>query len=805
MYPRNAASPEPIAIGAVVQISDGVVQTSGCTVRIKPIGVAEGDGAGTTAYSTDGIVLYTPTQGETNYTSFILIAKKTGCIPVSVTVVTSASSTPGTVEHAGTIKTLDALDTAQDTQHGTTQTAIADVPTVSEFNARTLAAADYFDPATDTVAQVTLVATTSTVTDGAKSATALSTVTWTGTLATNIGTTNSTVATNLNATITSRMATWTPPTGFLAATFPTTVGDATAANQSTLLDRLTSSRAGYLDNLNVGGAVASNADILALNQSASRRILLTTVGQYERPESGSTVYTVEARTFDGDGAATNADSNPTLTGTGQTTGSLAANIGTISNPATGVYRWAYTVASGATIEPIRFDISATMTSAFTLSVYAQVVDFVSATWTSTDASKLTSIYNKLPSSDYLTGTASSNGSGYATPTNVSDAQTAIITQVDANEAKIDTLTTNLATVDGIVNSILLDTAEIGSAGAGLTALAQSSIWTSTLATNIGTTNSTVATNLNATISSRSSHTAANVLSALGTGTWATAIPWNAAWDAEVQSEVQDAIEVNHLDHLLAVDYDPASKPGVSTALLNEIIGNDAGVSQFTANALELGPSGGGGGLDAAGVRAAVGLASANLDTQLADIPTVSEFNARTIPSNNYFDPATDTVANVTTVATTTNLTNLPAITTNWLTAAGLASDAVAEIQSGLATSASIAALNNLSAAQVNAEVDTAIADAPPTRITKNVALANFPFLMILASDDITPATGLTVTATRSIDGAAFAACANAVTEISNGWYKISLAASDLNGDTIALRFAAATANDRNITIVTQST
>ena len=34
---------------------------------------------------------------------------------------------------------------------------------------------------------------------------------------------------------------------------------------------------------------------------------------------------------------------------------------------------------------------------------------------------------------------------------------------------------------------------------------------------------------------------AAVLSALGTGTWATALPWNSAWDAEVQSECADAI------------------------------------------------------------------------------------------------------------------------------------------------------------------------------------------------------------------------------------------------------------------------
>lgn len=105
---------------------------------------------------------------------------------------------------------------------------------------------------------------------------------------------------------------------------------------------------------------------------------------------------------------------------------------------------------------------------------------------------------------------------------------------------------------------------------------------------------------------------------------------------------------------------------------------------------------------------------------------------------------------------------------------------------------------------VSADVATIQADLP-TRITKNVALANFPFLMILASDDISPATGLTVTATRSIDGEAFASAANAVTEIASGWYKINLAASDLNGDTIALRFTAPTANDRNITIVTQAT
>jgi hypothetical protein len=97
VYPRNAASPERISIGPVVQISDGAVQTAGVTVRILPFGGSEADGGGTVAYSTDGIVVYTPTQGETNYTSFVLIAKKTGCIPANVTVVTSESTVSGRV------------------------------------------------------------------------------------------------------------------------------------------------------------------------------------------------------------------------------------------------------------------------------------------------------------------------------------------------------------------------------------------------------------------------------------------------------------------------------------------------------------------------------------------------------------------------------------------------------------------------------------------------------------------------------------------------------------------------------------
>jgi len=80
------------------------------------------------------------------------------------------------------------------------------------------------------------------------------------------------------------------------------------------------------------------------------------------------------------------------------------------------------------------------------------------------------------------------------------------------------------------------------------------------------------------------------------GSELTAIPWNAAWDAEVESEVQDAIVANHLDHLLAATYDPASPVGVADSLLNDLVeDNGAGTTRFTTTALEQAPAGGGGG------------------------------------------------------------------------------------------------------------------------------------------------------------------------------------------------------------------
>jgi hypothetical protein len=105
------------------------------------------------------------------------------------------------------------------------------------------------------------------------------------------------------------------------------------------------------------------------------------------------------------------------------------------------------------------------------------------------------------------------------------------------------------------------------------------------------------------------------LGAAGAGL--TGVPWNAAWDAEVESEVTDALNA----------YDPPTNTEMVAAFTEikgatwssvtdtlEAIRDRGDAAWVTATGFST--------LDAAGVRAAVGLASANLDAQLADLPTL---------------------------------------------------------------------------------------------------------------------------------------------------------------------------------------
>jgi hypothetical protein len=87
-------------------------------------------------------------------------------------------------------------------------------------------------------------------------------------------------------------------------------------------------------------------------------------------------------------------------------------------------------------------------------------------------------------------------------------------------------------------------------------------------------------------------------------------------------------------------------------------------------------------------------------------------------------------------------------------------------------------------------------------VKKNQALAGFTFPMF-SSVTGQLMSGLTVISSRSIDGGAIGLTANSVAAVGQGIYRLDLAASDLNGNSISLILSATGAADNVITFVTQ--
>jgi hypothetical protein len=155
-------------------------------------------------------------------------------------------------------------------------------------------------------------------------------------------------------------------------------------------------------------------------------------------------------------------------------------------------------------------------------------------------------------------------------------------------------------------------------------------------------------------------------------------------------------------------------------------------------------------------------------------------------------------------------TQVATVSSNWATPPDSTSVyAVLPTASGTGTSSTGIQTVNLGfwggqPVQTNSAGNPIVNLATALTIQKNTALSNFMFVMVDSSGN--PLPGLTVTATRSLDNAAFAACANAVVEnpTTNGAYGINLAATDTNGNNIMFKFTAPGAVIRWIYIATQT-
>jgi hypothetical protein len=172
----------------------------------------------------------------------------------------------------------------------------------------------------------------------------------------------------------------------------------------------------------------------------------------------------------------------------------------------------------------------------------------------------------------------------------------------ASQTSLDTvddlIDLEVAAIKTVVDSILVDTAEIGVAGAGL-----------------------------------------------------TAVPWNATWDAEVESEVTDAL--NAYDSptnaemvartLAAADYATATALDTVDTEVGTIKAKTDQLTFTNPNSVDATAS-----IAAADIRAAIGMASADLDDQLNALPTAVE-NADTLLNRDMSTGADDGSTTVRTV------------------------------------------------------------------------------------------------------------------------------------------------------------
>jgi len=160
-------------------------------------------------------------------------------------------------------------------------------------------------------------------------------------------------------------------------------------------------------------------------------------------------------------------------------------------------------------------------------------------------------------------------------------------------------------------------------------------------------------------------------------------------------------------------------------------------------------------------------AGASVSADIADVPTVAEFNARTLLAAGYFDPATDAVANVTLVDTTT--TNADMRGTDSAALASVATDArLSELDAGTAGKMAnqVDIIQNDTTTDIPNQIsglnDLSVSEILTTQMTEAYAadgvaptLAQALFLIQQTIGDFAIA-GTTIT-TKKLDGSATAA------------------------------------------------
>lgn len=245
---------------------------------------------------------------------------------------------------------------------------------------------------------------------------------------------------------------------------------------------------------------------------------------------------------------------------------------------------------------------------------------------------------------------------------------------------VDTLTTYTGNTPQTGDSF----ARIGATGSGLTSLASQAsvnVIDDFLDTEIAAILAAVDTEIASIISTIGTPSGASVSADIAVieaqtddigvaGAGLTAVPWNAAWDTEVQSEVDDALVVQRLDELLNADSDiDGAAPPTVGSVFHELMSKTAGSFTFdqTTDSNEA-------------LRDNLATAAA-LATVQADTDDIQTRVPAALVGGRIDSSIGAMAAGVVTAA---------AIATDAIDSDAIAASAVTKIQSGLATSAALA-------------------------------------------------------------------------------------------------------------------
>ena len=186
--------------------------------------------------------------------------------------------------------------------------------------------------------------------------------------------------------------------------------DTDTPGTTTLLTRLSSARAACLDNLNVGGMVASHSDVSAIGNNTRVRIFVPDVIQ--RPASGSITRVVNLYTYDDQGNMAVPDSAPNLSVTDGAGASRAAGLdsGSMTNVGQGHYQAQYTIGSTDSLEQLIWTFTVVQNGKTRqYGGTTEMVDVASADFNAIDRANLNALVNMAGTSGVLIAPAGKSG------------------------------------------------------------------------------------------------------------------------------------------------------------------------------------------------------------------------------------------------------------------------------------------------------------------------------------------------------------------------------------------------------------